>query len=148
MPARPVTARLLLAWQALSPFGFGLGFSGLALLAVATLGLVTLPAWLSRPAIVAGAALLAAGLLYQTAYGRATLEAALRAERQAAAAEQLRAERAEAITHDLEARASRDRAALADSRRQLQDLLHALETDPGRDRVCLPDDVARGLRRL
>ena len=141
-------ATLLLAWHAFSPLALALGATGGLLLAVAALGLFALPGWLSRPAIVAGAGLLSAGLLYQTAYARATHAAELRIEREAAAAERARAERAEAITQDLERRAERDRAVLADSERKLQELTDALATHADRDRGCLDRDLARRLRNL
>lgn len=132
---------LILIWDALSPLGLLLGAGGGALLAVAAFGLVALPGWLSRPAIVAGGVLLAAGLLYQTAYARATHAAELRRLEAVAEANRRRAEAAEAALADDRRRAAADAAQIAALRREIDET-------PRNPADCLPADAAERVRRI
>lgn len=132
---------LLFVWHALSPLGLALGAAGGGLLLIAALGLVALPGWLSRPAIVAGGVLLATGLVYQTAYARATHAAELR--------------RLEAVAEQIRQRAAAAEAALAGDRRraaadaaEIAALKREIDATPRNDADCLPADAADRVRRV
>lgn len=132
---------LLAIWHALSPLGLLLTAGGGAVLIVVALGLFALPSWLSRPLAVVGAVLVIAGLIYQTAYARATHAAELRQERAVAEANQRRAEAAEtALAADRE-RAKADAA-------QIEALRRETDATPQNPADCLPDDAAERLRRV
>lgn len=139
---------LLFAWHALSPLALLAAAGGVGILAVAAFGLVLLPRWLVRPAIVAGAVLLAGSALWETAVIRTMAADERRAAAASLAAETARAETAEAITREQAASRARDRADLAAMTRRLEELNRDVQTRADRDRVCLPRDLARRLRAL
>ena len=128
-------------WHALSPLGLLLGVGGLGILVVVAFGLVALPGWLSRPAIVAGGILLAIGAVHELGYAQATHAAEVRREREIAEANRLRAETAEAALA-----ADRDRAA-ADAA-ITEPMKREIDATPRDSRPALPLAAVRRLRSI
>lgn len=132
---------ILLVWHALSPLGLFLGSAGLATLVVVAFGLVALPGWLSRPAIIAGGILLAIGAVHELGYAQATHAAEIRRERAVAEANRIRAEAAETALADDRRRAAAD-AAITET------LTREIDATPRDPRPALPLAAVRRLRSI
>lgn len=141
-------AFLLTAWTAFSPAATLVGLSGIALIAVALLGLTVLPDALKKVVIALGVALLVGASLYQAGQAKGVaLQAEVEASK-ALAAETKRAELAEATIAADRAQASKDRTAALADRAKLRKLLDDAQKHQDGARECLSRDLSRRLRDL
>lgn len=124
------------------------GVGGLGLIMLAVLATSWLPAFLRRPLIVAGIAIVVGAALYQAGQAKGAHEAFALDAARAIAAETARAEWSEKIAAAIAAQATRDFAAAQADNIKLKELNDALRTDPHRDRECLDRGLARRLREL
>ena len=135
-------------WAAFSFLATLAGLGGGALIAAALVFSAYLPRFVRTPLIVAGALILAfAGGLQSGQQRGAAAQLALNHTR-AVAAEQERAELAEAAARDIGAQAVRDAEAHALALSAKKESDHAADVHPDRDRIAVPRDLARGLRAL
>lgn len=119
-----------------------------AAVAVLVIGRVILPARLRIVSLTAAAGVAAFAFCWQVAVTDGALRMLVHDHAVALRAEQLRAEKAEAITHEaLELRA-RDEAARTADLSKIKELTDALARDPRRDGVCLPRLWSQRLRKL
>ncbi|MDH2313172.1 hypothetical protein [Methylobacterium brachiatum] len=139
---------LFQAWAAFSPLASIVGASGIACVLVAFLGAMFVPERLKLPLIGLGALLIAGAAVWQAAEAKGAHDLYVAAHQAALRAEQLRAEKAEAITRTLAEQATRERAAARADTLKLKELTDALARDPRRDGVCVPRDLSRRLRAL
>lgn len=135
-------------WAAFSLASALAGGVGLGLIALALLGSAWLPAFLRRPLIGFGLALLVGAALYQAGQARGAHEAFARDAERALAAERTRTAIARRITDAVAVQAVRDVASVQAANRKLQELTDALRKDPDRDRVCVDRSLSRRLRNL
>ncbi|MGU3663597.1 hypothetical protein ACLBX9_05345 [Methylobacterium sp. A49B] len=119
-----------------------------AAFAVLVIGRIVLPARLRMVSRTMAAGVAAFAFCWQVAVTDGAQRMLAHDHAVALQAEQLRAEKAEAITHEaLELRA-RDQAAHDADLSKIKELTDALARDPRRDGVCLPRDLSRRLRKL
>ncbi len=139
---------LFQAWAAFSPLASIVGACGIACVLVAFLGAMFVPERLKLPLIGLGALLIAGAAVWQAAEAKGAHDLFVAGHQAALRAEQLRAEKAEAITRALAEQATRERAAAQAGTLKLKELTDALARDPRRDGVCVPRDLSRRLRAL
>ena len=119
-----------------------------AAFAVLVLGRIALPARLRIVSLTAAAGVAAFAFCWQVAATDGARRMLVHDHAVALQAEQLRAEKAEAITHEaLELRA-RDQADRTADLSKIKELTDALARDPRRDGVCLPRLWSQRLRKL
>lgn len=147
-PTGILSAFLSNAWTAFSPLALAGGLSGAGLLVLAFVGLSWLPAFLKRPLIFVGAALLVISAVYQAGQAKGAHDAFAKDAARALLAEKLRVLKAEKIAAALTAQAEADLAAERASSAKLKDLLDAVQKRKDAARVCLPRELSRRLRDL
>ncbi|MCJ2102477.1 hypothetical protein [Methylobacterium sp. E-046] len=119
-----------------------------AAFAVLVIGRIVLPARLRIVTLTAAAGVAAFAFCWQAAVADGARRMLVHDHAVALQAEQLRAEKAEAITHEaLELRA-RDQVARTADLSKIKELTDALARDPRRDGVCLPRLWSQRLRKL
>jgi hypothetical protein len=144
-PAGIVTAVFLSLWASVSPVAVGAMGGSLALMLVRHgVRAATIRAGLQG--LAAGLGFF--GLLWQGAEADGARRMLQRDHALALQAERERAEKAEAITHDLAEQASRDLADAQADNPKLKELNDALSRDPRGARAAVPRDWARRLRSL
>lgn len=134
-----------LLWAAISP-------ATLKILSVAfmvlVLGRIVLPARLRIIGLTAAAGVAAFAFCWQVAVLDGARRMLVHDHAVAIRAEQLRAEKAEAITHEAIELRARDQAERQADTLKIKELTDALAKDPRRDGVCLPRLWSQRLRRL
>lgn len=135
-------------WTAFSLASLLAGGAGVGLILLALLGTAYLPAFIRRPLIGAGIAILVGAALYQAGQAKGAADAFARDAARAIAAETERAAKAERATRDDRARAVQDLADDQARTQKLQEMNDALRKDPDRDRVCIDRDLSRRLHDL
>ena len=134
-----------LLWAAISPVTLKILSAAFAIL---VLGRIVLPARLRIVGRTVAAGVAAFAFCWQVAATDGARRMLAHDHAVALQAEQLRAEKAEAITHEaLELRA-RDQAAHTADLSKIKELTDALARDPRRDGVCLPRLWSQRLRQL
>lgn len=135
-------------WTAFSLASLIAGAGGVGLILLALLGTAYLPAFLRRPLIGAGIAILVGAALYQAGQAKGAADAFARDAARALEAERTRTKIARDITDRVAIQAVRDLAAADATNRKLKEINDALAKDPDRDRVCVDHGLSRRLRAL
>lgn len=134
-----------LVWAAISPVT--LKILGVAL-AILVVGRIVLPARLRIVAGTAAIGVAAFAFCWQVAAADGARRMLVHDHAVALKAEQLRAEKAEAITHEAVELRARDQADRQADLSKIKELTDALARDPRRDGVCLPRLWSQRLRQL
>ena len=134
-----------LLWAAISPVTLKILVAAFAVL---VLGRIVLPARLRIVGRTVAAGVAAFAVCWQVAAADGARRMLAHDHAVAIRAEQLRAEKAEAITHEAIELHARDQADRQADALKIKELTDALAKDPHRDGVCLPRLWSRRLRQL
>ncbi|WP_267426382.1 hypothetical protein [Methylobacterium sp. GC_Met_2] len=140
-----LTAFASLLWAAMSPVTLKILGAAFAIL---VLGRIVLPARLRIVALTAAAGVAAFAFCWQVAATDGARRMLVHDHAVAIRAEQLRAEKAEAITQEAIELRARDQAERQTDTLKIKELTDALAKDPHRNGVCLPRLWSQRLRRL
>jgi hypothetical protein len=134
-----------LLWAAVSPVTLKLLGAALVLLVG---GWIVLPSRARLVAVTASAGVAAFAFCWQAAETDGARRMLVQDHAVALRAEQLRAEKAEAITREAIELRARDQADRQADLSKIKELTDALAHDPRRDSACVPRDLSRRLRAL